>query len=243
MNTPQADAPQELQFRLQVDEAHCDRAAQGMRLMARYQYRSLVRRYEGTGWLKRFQQRARKGARAFAVVVFAASLFGAWTGCVDRSHRSVWFGLAAILFVEALALWLLPSRADRIGTRVRVWFEGFFGNRAAARMRKTRQAVPFEAVYDLRGDLLTYSRVEKGQWTLRWHRQLGKFRPRGVALQAPGLLAIFSKPGRAVASIIILAAEDGAMAAAIRALGWTIVDIDPTTGEPATPADAVVDQR
>jgi hypothetical protein len=242
MNAPDADAPQELQFRLQVDEAHCDRAAQGMRLMAQYQYRSLVRRYEGAGWLKRFQQRARKGARAFAVVVLAASLFGIWTGCVDPPHRGVWFGLAAILFLEALALWLLPSRAERIGIRARAWFERSFGDRAAARMRKTRQAAPFEAVYDLRGDLLTYSRVEKGQWTLRWHRQLGKFKPRGVALQVPGLLAIFSKPGMVVPAIIVLTATDGAMAAAIRALGWTIVDIDPTSGDPVASAAGAVDR-
>ena len=243
MNAPEADAPQELQFRLQVDEAHCDRAAQGMLLMAQYQYRGLVRRYEVKGWLKRFQQRARKVAPAFAVVVFVASLIGTWAGCVDPSHRGVWFGLAAILLLEALALWLLPSRAERVGTRVRVWFERSFGNRAAARMRKTRQAAPFEAVYDLRGDLLTYSRVEQGQWTHRWHRQLGKFKPRGAALQVPGLLAIFSKPGMVVPAIIILTAEDGAMAAAIRALGWTIVDIDPTSGDPVAPAAGAVDLR
>jgi hypothetical protein len=242
MNVPEADAPHELQFRLQVDEAHCDRAARGMRLMAQYQYRGLVRRYEGAGWFKLFQQRARKGARAFAVLVFAASLFGLWTGCVDAPHRGVWFGLAAILFLEALALWLLPSRGERIGIRIRVWFERFFGNRAAARMRKTRQAAPFEAVYDLRGDLLTYSRVEKGQWTHRWHRQLGKLRPHGVALRTPGLLAIFSKPGKVVPAIIVLTAEDGAMAAAIRGLGWTIVDIDPTSGDPVAPAAGAVDQ-
>ena len=243
MNGPEADAPHELQFRLQVGEAHCDRAAQGMRLMAQYQYRSLVRRYEGAGWFKRFQQRARKGARAFAVVVVAASLFGIWTGCVDPPHRGVWFGLAAILFLEALALWLLPSHGERIGTRVRVWFERFFGNRAAARMRKTRRAAPFEAVYDLRGDLLTYSRVETGQWTHRWHRHLGKFKPHGIALRTPGLLAIFDKPGRVVPAIIILTAEDDAIAAALRTLGLTIVDIDPTSGEPLAPAAGAVGRR
>src|SRR5579862_3867082 len=107
MNVPEADAPQELQFRLPVDAAHCDRAAQGMRLMAQYQYRSLVRRYEGKAWFKHLQQRARRVAPAFAVVVLAASLFGIWTGCEDAPHRGLWFVLAAILFVEALALWLL----------------------------------------------------------------------------------------------------------------------------------------
>ena len=243
MNAPEADAPQELQFRLQVDAAHCDRAAQGMRLMAQYQYRGLVRRYEGAGWLKRFQQCARKVAPAFAVVVFVASLVGAWAACVDPSHRGIWFALAAILFLEAVALWLLSSRADRFGTGLRLRFESLFGNRAAARMRKTRQAAPFEAVYDLRGDLLTYSRVQQGQWMHRWHRRLGLLRPRGVALRTPGLLAIFGKPGRVVPAIVILTADDDAMAAAIRALGWTIVDLDPVSGEPAERAAGAVDQR
>src|SRR5579862_7994197 len=180
MNVPEADAPQELQFRLPVDEAHCDRAAQGLRLMAQYQYRSLVRRYEQWGWLKRAQKACRKFASAFAAVVFIASLFATWAGCVQASARHVFFVLAAILFLEALALWLLPPRADRIGACIRRRFERFFGNQAATMMRKTRRAVPFEAVYDLRGDLLVYSRIEKGRWAQRWHRQLGKFRSRGI---------------------------------------------------------------
>ena len=241
MNAPEADAPQELQFRLQVDEAHCDRAAQGMRLMAQYQYRGLVRRYEGTGWLKRFQQpdaRARVRSRCLSS---PRACSGSGRAAWNPPHRGVWFGLAAILFLEALAFWLLPLRADRIGVRIRVWFERSSAI-GAARMRKTRREAPFEAVYDLRGDLLAYSRVEKGQWTPRWHRQLGKFRPRGVALQAPGVIAIFRKPGVVVPAIIVLTAEDGAMAAAIRALGWTIVDIDPTSGEPVAPATGVVNR-
>ena len=234
MDAPEADSPQELQFRLRVDEAHCDRAAQGLRLMAQYQYRSLAQRYEDIGWLKRVQQGGRKFAPGIAVVVFAAGLIAIWAGCVAESSRHIFFGLAALLFVEALALWLLPRRADGIGAGLREWFAKLFGNRAASMMRKTGRATPFEAVYDLRGDLLTYARIEKGHWTQRWHRNLGKFRSRGVALQTPGLLAIFRKPGTVVPALIVLTAGDGAMAAAIRALGWTIVDIDPTSGEPAT---------
>ena len=43
--------------------------------------------------------------------------------------------------------------------------------------------------------------------------------------------------------MIILTAEDGAMAAAIRALGWTIVDIDPTSGGAVAPAASAIDLR
>ena len=233
MHAPDADVPRELQFRLRVDEAHCDRAAQGLRLMAQYQYRSLVRRYEGLAWLKRTQQGVRKLAPAIAGVSFIAGVLAIWGGCVDVSGRPACFGLGAVLVLEALALWLLPRRAERMGAAVREGFARFFGNRTATLMRKTRRAVPFEAVYDLRGDLLAYARNENGRWTQRWHRNLGKFRTRGVALQTPGLLAIFRKPGTVVPAMIVLTAEDGGMAAAIRALGWTIVDLDPATGEPA----------
>jgi len=231
MNAAQADAPQELQFRLRVDEAHCDRAAQGLRLMAQHQYRSAVRRYEAIGWLRRTQQGIRKIAPAIAVVALIAGAAMLWVGCIDRAPGD--FVLAAALFLEAVALWRLPRWVERIRTGARAGFERFFGNRAAAMMRKTRRAVPFEAVYDLRGDLLAYSRLENGRWTHRWHRHLDKLRPRGVALQTPGLLAIFPKPGAVIPSMVVLTAGDGAMVAAIRGLGWTVVDIDPAPGDPA----------
>ena len=67
-------------------------------------------------------------------------------------------------------------------------------------------------------------------------------RSRGVALQTPGLLAFFRKPGAPVPAAIVLTADDGAVAAAIRDLGWDVVDIDPESGEPraatAPPATA-----
>jgi hypothetical protein len=239
MNAPEADAPQEFQFRLPVDAAHCDRAAQGLRVMAQYQYLGRVRHYENIRWWKWMQRGSRQVPPWLAGVVFAASVVALWVGCTNKPARTVYFVLAAILFLEGLALRLLPSRADRIAARLRHRFARYFGNKAAARMRKTRQAAPFEAVYDLRGELLVYSRIEKGQWTLRWHRRLGRFRSRGIALQTPGLLAIFSKPARVVPSLIALTTEDGSMAAAIRALGWTIVDLDPATGEPVTSTAAV----
>ena len=236
MNAPEANAPQELQFRLQVDESHCDRAAQGLRLMAQHQYRSQVRRHERTGWLGRMQRGGRKVAPAIGVLLLIAGVVSVLVSRANEPSRLVCYGLAAILFLEALAFLLLPLWADRVSTGIRVWFEGIFGNWGARRMRKTRRDAPFEAVYDLRGDLLAYSRIQDGQWTLRWHRQLGKIRPRGVALQAPGLIAIFPKPGAVFPAITILTAGDGAMAAAISALGWTIVDIDPISGEPAASA-------
>lgn len=231
MNPPQADAPQELQFRLQVDEAHCDRAAQGLRLMAQHQYRGLARRYDDIGWLKGTRRGIRKVAPALAVVPFIGGLVMLWAGGLDRSPGD--FVLAALLLLEAVALWTLPRWSERIRIGLRRRFERFFGDRAAAMMRKTRRAAPFEGVYDLRGDLLAYSRIENGRWTHRWHRHLDKFRPRGVALQTPGLVAIFARPGRVIPAVVVLTAGDGAMAAAIRALGWTIVDIDPGSGEAA----------
>ena len=52
-----------------------------------------------------------------------------------------------------------------------------------------------------------------------------------MALQMPELLAIYANRRLTAPSIVILTADDGAMAAAIRALGWTIVDVDPATGD------------
>lgn len=238
MHTQDAHAPQQLQFRLRVDEAHCDRAAQGLRLMAQYQYRSLALRYENIGWIRRARQGSRRLAWALSAVALAASLVALWAGLANRWGRHDYFTLAALLLLEAVALWLVLPRAERINSGLRARFERYFGNRAAARLRPTRGAAPFEAVYDLRGDLLVYSRIAKGQWTQRWHRHLGKFRARGVALQTPDVLAIFPKPGAVVPAMIVLTAADGALAAAIRALGWTIVDIDPSCGDPVAAAMA-----
>ena len=231
MTAPQADAPQELQFRLKVDAAHCDRAAQGLRLMAQYQYRCLVHRYEANAWVKQAQRGLRKLLPLLMVAVIIAGAAAIWLGCTNGPSGHVFFWLAAILFLEALALWLLPRRADRIAASLRNTSERYFGNRVAARMRKTRRTAPFEGVYDLRGDLLTYSRIEHGQWTPRWHRHLDKFKHRGVALHAPGVLTIFKKPGSVVPAILILTADDGAMVTAIRALGWTVREIDMASGE------------
>ena len=232
MNAPEATAPQELQFRLAVDAAHCDRAAQGLRLMAQHQYRSVALRYANARWLKRLQRGGRKVAPALGAICFLLGLVMSVAAHVDRSERTVRAVLAAAFFVEAFAFWLLPRRADALAAGLRLRFERMFGNWAAARLRKARLAAPFEAVYDLRGDQLTYSRIEHDQWRQLWNRDLKKLRPRGVAMQAPGVVAIFPKPGAVAPAMLILIADDGALPAALRALGWTIAEMDPATGEP-----------
>ena len=232
MKAPEAKPPQELQFRLPVDAAHCDRAAQGLRSMAAYQYRSVALRYARIAWLKRLQVGGRKVAPVLGAIVFVVGLVASAVACADASVRTVYAILAAVLFLEALALWLLPRRADGVAAALRVRFERMFGNWAAGRLRKARLAAPFEAIYDLRGDQLTYSRIERGQWRQLWVRDLRKLRPRFVALQAPGVIAVFPKPGAVAPAMIILIADDGAMPAALRAMGWTIAEMDPATGEP-----------
>jgi len=235
MSAPAPGSPQELQFRLAVDDAHCDRAAQGLRLMAQYQYRTLALRYQNAAWIRRLQRGGSKVAPAIAVVALVAGLLTGWAAFPDTPQRRVYAVLSAILLLEAAALWWLPRRVDGIGVALRVRFERKFGDRAAAMMRKTRRALPFEAVYDLRGDLLAYARVADGRWTQRWHRHLDKFRPRGVALQAPGLLAIFRTSSTVFPSLIVLTGDDGAMAAAWRARGWTITDVAQEPSEPPRP--------
>jgi len=134
---PDAATPQQKQFRLQVDEAHCDRAAQGLRLMAQYQYRSLVQRYEANARIKQAQRVVRKIVPLIAALAFVAGLASIWMGCTNLPHRLVYFGLAAVLFLETLALCLLPRRAERIGARIRASSEKYFGNRRRSRRSTT----------------------------------------------------------------------------------------------------------
>ena len=235
MTEPDPVPPQELQFRLPVDTAHCDRAAQGLRAMAIFQYRSQVRRHEGIGWLRRTRAVLVKLSPAIAVLLFVSAFIAGSIANVERSSRVAFFGLAVLLLLEAIVFVLLTLRFQGTNTWVRTRFETWFGNRALAHMRKARQAAPFEAVYDLRGELLAYSRIKDGQWTLRWHRQLGKYRARGVCLRTPGLLVVFPKPGSVVPVVLVLTADDDTVAPAFRAQGWTIVDIDPATCEPVSP--------
>ena len=235
MTTPDAAPTQELQFRLHVDAAHCDRAAQGLRTMAIHQYRSQVRRFEAIGWFERMRAVLVKLSPAIAVLLLVLAVVAGSLGAMQRTSRGVLFGLTVLLLLEAIVFVLITLRFQGTNTWVRTRFETWFGNRALAHMRKARQAAPFEAVYDLRGELLAYSRVKDGQWTLRWHRQLGKYRARGVCLRTPGLLVVFPKPGSVVPVVLVLTADDDTVAPAFRAQGWTIVDIDPATCEPVPP--------
>lgn len=238
MHHPEDGPPRELQARVAVDAAHCERAEQGLRRMAQHRYGELVARQERRGWLVRLRPVARKAALVIAVVAFVGGVVVAGQGVVESRSRWPDLALAAILFLEAWVLWVLARRGDRLAVAFRGAIARWFGNHAARLLRKTRRAVPFEGVYTLSGDQLAYSRLVQGERTLGWQRDLGKYRPRGTVLQVPGLLAFFDRPNLVVPTLIVLAGADGAMAAAIRAAGFTIVDIDAATmPEPGSAGD------
>jgi hypothetical protein len=89
-------------------------------------------------------------------------------------------------------------------------------------VRAARRLVPFELDYDLKGDLLVYSRGKDGAWRLVWHRVLRKFQPHGLAVQSASVTAIFRRPSSLVPSVVILQQSREWPATVLREIGITL---------------------
>ena len=71
-------------------------------------------------------------------------------------------------------------------------------------VRAARRAAPFEAAYELKGDLLTYVRGKPGESPPAWHRNLSKYRARGLAFHGASVSAIFRRPTSFLPAVVIL---------------------------------------
>ncbi|MBC7983481.1 MAG: hypothetical protein H7Y02_06470 [Candidatus Obscuribacterales bacterium] len=114
----------------------------------------------------------------------------------------------------------------RCGGRIRAWTL----RRADARSRTgagklvhaAKTLAPFDADFNLKGDVLIYMRGKEGKWQLAWHRDLSKFRKRGMAMQSSNVTAIFRRPTATFPSIVILQDNPDRMRDALREIGVPI---------------------
>jgi hypothetical protein len=193
----------ETKTRFTVDAAHCQRATDELSAILREQQRAFVIRWQSGKLPRGAVTTVRVVGMLFCVLglVLTAGLLyfdtRAWS-----TQPSIWF------IPTFVALLLVLLFQPRIGRYLREWSLGHTdrGARRNAKraMRAARRLVPFEADYDLKADLLVYSRGKDGAWQLAWSRMLRKFQPRGLAVQSANVTVIFRRPTSLIPSVVIL---------------------------------------
>jgi hypothetical protein len=92
-------------------------------------------------------------------------------------------------------------------------------------MRVAKRFAPYEADFDLKGDLLTYARGKEGEWQYAWHRKLSKFRARGIAVQSDSVTVVFRRPTSLVPSMVILHDNPQRLRDALQEIGVAISEV------------------
>jgi hypothetical protein len=208
----------ESRTRFTVDAEHCQRAADELYEIFRVQQRGFVERWNA--------------ARTTRGVLFAARWVGALFSLLGLSLSIGLLYFDTQAWATQPPLWSIPVFAVAlvffvfmpwVVTRLhRGSFRRADGNarrQADKGVRQARALAPYEAEFDFRGDLLIYLRSKEGQWTLAWSRMLGKFRDKGVAIQAGSVTVIFGGPKSLTPEVIILQRDPDWTAAILQDAG------------------------
>ena len=193
----------ETKARFTVDADHCQRAADELYGILHVQQRGFAERWNA--------------ARVTRVVIAVAR----WVGLIACLLALLMIG--ALLYFDTRAwavqppVWYLPVFVafflffvftPRIVAGLHRWSLGRADKRARAQadrcVSQARRLAPYEAEFDFRGDLLLYLRGKEGVWQLAWSRMLGKFRKRGLAIQAENVTVIFKRPKSLQPAVVIL---------------------------------------
>jgi hypothetical protein len=211
----------ETKIRFMVDAAHCNRAADELNAILREQERAFVTRWHSSKLMSAAVKTARAAGMSLSVLGLALCSGLLYFDTRSWSTQpSIWF---IPTFVAVFPIFLFQPRIER---RVREWSLGRADRRARRNaeraVRAARRLAPFEADYDLKGDLLVYSRGKDGAWRLTWSRMLRKFQPRGVAFQSASVTAIFRRSSSLVPSLVILQQSREWPASVLRGIGITL---------------------
>ena len=224
----------ETKTRFTVDLDHCRRAADELYDIFRAQERVFVARWRLEGRLRVVV----KIARALGMML---SLLGLILVCTLRffDTRS-WSTQPALWYIPLfLAFIVVMVFQPQLAARVREWSQRRSDNQARRladkRLRAARRLAPYEADYDLKGDLLIYTRCKDGEWRLAWFRALGKYRARGLAVQADSITAVFRRPSSLVPSILILQSDRDWTGQVLREAGVTVITQPRTESATAQP--------
>jgi hypothetical protein len=189
----------ESRIRLAVDAAYIERATEELFAMLLHQENGFRERWYGSPGFQRLQKVLRGVGLGVTLLGLALCLW-----YVIEIRRSLFIEFSLALFIAfALIFFFVPQ----LLFKVRAWGARQSELRCRTRARKVfRPALklaPFEAEYDLKGDLVVYSRCKNGEWNVAWHRKLSKFRT-GVAMQSGRMTAIFRKPRSFLPAVVIL---------------------------------------
>lgn len=193
----------ETRCRFTVDTALCERAAADLYSILRHQEFAFIERWY-SGWL------ATTGVKALRIIGGLLSLFGlalcllfAFAEPLLLREPHTLFAIAAFIGFVALFFYI-----DRFHPTMKAWSLALADKRSRRHAEKlvsiARKLAPFEANFDLHGDLLIYSRGKNDEWREAWNRRLSKFRRRGLAIHAANVTAVFRRRGSLFPSIVIL---------------------------------------
>src|SRR5262245_59336139 len=211
----------ETKARFTVDADHCQRAVDELSQIFRVQHRNFVERWNA--------------ARTTRVVIGVArwmGLIGSLLGLLligalryfDTREWATQPELGYIPLFAALLLFFVFT--PWVVKRLQRWSFGRAERNARRQAEKcvkqARALAPYEAEFDFRGELLLYLRGKDGVWNLAWSRKLGKFRERGLAIQAENVTVIFPKPRSLSPEVIILQRDRDWTTAILQEAGITL---------------------
>jgi hypothetical protein len=211
----------ETKTRFMVDAAYCQRAADELNAILREQERAFVTRWHSSKLTGAVVKTARVAGMLLAVLGLALCVALRYFDTRSWSTQpSLWF---IPIFVAFIPVFLFQPAIER---RVLEWSLGRADRRARRNAERAvhaaRRLAPFAADYDLKGDLLVYSRGKDGAWRLAWSRMLGKFQPRGLAIQSASITVLFRRRSSLIPSLVILQQNPEWPASVLHEIGITL---------------------
>jgi hypothetical protein len=211
----------ETRARFTVDADHCQRAADELYGILRIQQRGFAERWNA--------------ARTTRVIIGVAR----WVGLIGSLLGL--FIVGALLYFDTREwavqppVWYLPvfvafflffAFTSRFVAGLHRWSYGRADKRARRQadrcVSQARRLAPYEAEFDFRGDLLLYLRGKEGVWQLAWSRLLGKFREKGLAVQAERVTVVFKRPKSLEPAVVILHRDRDWAASILQHAGITV---------------------
>lgn len=191
-----------------VDAAHCQRAEDELYAMLLRQDVTFAARWQAGS--SSVSNVGLKILRAGGILVsllgiglsLAFFILGTPEWAVPPDPWFLLFFCAGLVF-----FWWIPRFVPSLQASVKAWArrvsEKSCRRHAQRFVRDARRFAPFEAHYDFKDSLLTYSREKDGRHIV-WQRNLLKYRDRGLAVRGANVTAIFRRPGSFYPPMVIL---------------------------------------
>lgn len=129
-------------------------------------------------------------------------LFYGWY-TITTSFSKEGAGYTILFIILAFIFYYLPELEKKAKKLSRKLNQRGCKKLAARCVKKAKKLAPYEAIYEIKGDLITYYRAitddKNLSWELAWSRRL-----KGVAIHGEYVTAVFNKPSSVQPVIILL---------------------------------------